>query len=146
MHSPSIPPCPPCLKHLGKAKRADGGQDWSQVFKKAAGQAAPNVGRAWVDGFYGGPGAVRDLAVSPTNPDICSATDSFPRSFRTLNGGKTWEQIISQRAGDDRWTTTGFDVTTCYGVHFDPFNLKNMFISYTDVGLFKSQDGGQTWN
>src|SRR6266478_693950 len=132
-------------KYFGIAKTTDGGQHWTPVYKEAAGKPAPNVERAWIEGFYGGTGAVRDLAVSPTNPDVCYATDSCPRSFRTLNGGKTWEQIISQHAGDDRWTTTGFDVTTCYGVHFDPFDLKNMFISYTDVGLFKSQDGGRTW-
>jgi hypothetical protein len=72
-------------------------------------------------------------------------TDSCPRSFRTIDGGKTWEQVISADVGEDRWTTTGFDVTTCYGVHFDPFNVKDMFISYTDVGLFKSADGGASW-
>jgi len=132
-------------KYFGIAKTTDGGRSWTPVYQEAAGKPAANVERAWIEGFYGGTGAVRDLAVSPTNPDVCYATDQCPRSFRTLNGGRTWEQIISQHAGDDRWTTTGFDVTTCYGVHFDPFNLKNMFISYTDVGLFKSQDGGQTW-
>ena len=42
-------------------------------------------------------------------------------------------------------TPTGFDVTTCYGVHFDPFDLRNVFISYTDVGLFKSADSGESW-
>ena len=40
-------------------------------------------------------------------------------------------------------TTTGLDVTTDYGVHFDPFDKKRMFISYTDIGLFGSEDGGQ---
>ena len=62
-----------------------------------------------------------------------------------LDGGKTWQQTISEHVAGDRWTTTGYDVTTCYGVHFDPFRRETMFISYTDIGLFKSDDAGHTW-
>jgi len=37
------------------------------------------------------------------------------------------------------------DVTTAYGVHFDPFNRQRLFITYTDIGLFRSEDGGESW-
>jgi len=129
---------------FGMAKTVDGGRRWTPVYEESRKPAA-NVERAWIEDFYGGTGPVRDLGVSPNNPDVCYATDSCPRSFRTLDGGKSWQQIISRRVAGDRWTTTGFDVTTCYGVHFDPFDLRNVFISYTDVGLFKSADGGESW-
>ena len=36
------------------------------------------------------------------------------------------------------------DVTTAYGVHFDPFNRQRLFITYTDIGLFRSEDGGES--
>jgi photosystem II stability/assembly factor-like uncharacterized protein len=36
-------------------------------------------------------------------------------------------------------------VTTNYGVHFDPFDLRHMFITYTDIGLFQSRDSGSSW-
>src|SRR5262249_13868429 len=39
----------------------------------------------------------------------------------------------------------GLDVTTNYGVHFDPFDLRHMIISYTDIGAFQSHDGGASW-
>ena len=39
----------------------------------------------------------------------------------------------------------GLDVTTAYGVHFDPFDPKRMFISYTDIGLFRSENAGASW-
>ncbi len=130
---------------FGIARTSDGGRRWAPVYQETNANPAPNVERAWIEGFYGGIGPVRDLGVSPTNPEICYAIDSCPRSFRTLDGGKTWQQIIAQRVAADRWTTTGFDVTTCYGVHHNPFDLKNVFISYTDVGLFKSADSGATW-
>jgi photosystem II stability/assembly factor-like uncharacterized protein len=130
---------------FGLAKTTDGGLHWSIVYEESRARAA-NVELAWIEGFYGGTGPIRDIGVSPTNPDVCYVTDSCPRSFRTFDGGKTWQQIISHHVEGDRWTTTGFDVTTCYGVHFDPFDPKNVFISYTDVGLFKSADSGATWN
>jgi len=130
---------------FGIAKTTDGGRSWAPVYQESPGKPAANVERAWIEDFYGGTGPVRDLGVSPSDPDVCYGTDSCPRSFRTLDGGKSWQQIISRRVAGDRWTTTGFDVTTCYGVHFDPFDLRNVFISYTDVGLFKSADGGESW-
>jgi photosystem II stability/assembly factor-like uncharacterized protein len=129
---------------FGIAKTVDGGRRWAPVCEESR-KPASNVERAWIEDFYGGTGPVRDLGVAPNNPDVCYATDSCPRSFRTLDGGKSWQQVISRRVAGDRWTTTGFDVTTCYGVHFDPFDPKNVFISYTDVGLFKSADSGETW-
>ncbi len=130
--------------YFGIAKTSDGGRRWQPVYQSSR-KSAPNVENAWIEDFYGGTGPVLDLGVAPDNPEICYATDRCPRSFRTLDGGRTWQQVISARAGDDRWTTTGFDVTTCYGVHFDPFQPSNVFISYTDVGLFKSADGGASW-
>jgi photosystem II stability/assembly factor-like uncharacterized protein len=46
---------------------------------------------------------------------------------------------------DHTWTSTGLDVTTNYGVFFDPFDPRRMFIAYTDIGLFASDNGGQSW-
>jgi len=62
-----------------------------------------------------------------------------------VDGGKSWAQVNSVRAGGDRWTTRGLDVTTNYGVHFDPFDPKHVFIDYTDIGAFHSYDGGASW-
>ena len=39
----------------------------------------------------------------------------------------------------------GLDVTNSYGYHFDPFDSKRQFITYTDIGLFRSEDGGTSW-
>jgi hypothetical protein len=36
-------------------------------------------------------------------------------------------------------------VTTAYGVHADPRDPARVFISYTDIGLFRSEDGGGSW-
>jgi photosystem II stability/assembly factor-like uncharacterized protein len=36
-------------------------------------------------------------------------------------------------------------VTNAYGVHVDPHDSSRIFISYTDIGLFRSEDGGKSW-
>ena len=46
----------------------------------------------WFDAPY-------DLAVAPTNPNVCFATDLF-RTYRTQDGGKSWAQVNSARRGE----------------------------------------------
>jgi photosystem II stability/assembly factor-like uncharacterized protein len=72
------------------------------------------------------------------------ATDLF-RTYRTLDGGASWQEVTSKRVTDDNWTSRGLDVTTDYGVQFDPFDSRHIYIDYTDIGLFQSTDGGQSW-
>jgi photosystem II stability/assembly factor-like uncharacterized protein len=91
----------------------------------------------WFDAPY-------DIAVSPTRPGIVFVTDLF-RTYRTLDGGRHYAQVHSRPMGPQRWATRGLDVTTAYGVHVDPFDARRLFISYTDIGLFRSEDAGRSW-
>jgi len=65
--------------------------------------------------------------------------------MRTLDGLENWEAVYTKEANPGRWTSIGLDVTTTYGVHFDPFHKNRIFITYTDIGLFRSEDGGISW-
>jgi len=133
----------------GIAKTSDGGLTWSVVHAESdrpsadlAGswiepRAAEDGNSVWFDSPY-------DIAVGPNAPDVALATDLF-RAYRTADGGATWAQANSEARGDDRWTTRGLDVTTTYGVQFDPHDPKRVFIPYTDIGLFRSEDAGETW-
>jgi photosystem II stability/assembly factor-like uncharacterized protein len=129
----------------GVAKTTDGGRTWALVWKEAESVAA-NVHDAWISQRFGtgwgAPGI--SLGVSPSNPDICYQTDDG-RTMRTMDGGKTWDAVYSRRMPDGTYTTTGLDVTTNYGVFFDPFDAARLFIAYTDIGLFRSENGGQSW-
>jgi photosystem II stability/assembly factor-like uncharacterized protein len=53
--------------------------------------------------------------------------------------------VYSNKTGENSWSSTGLDVTTNYGYHFDPFDHNRQFISTTDIGLFRSEDGGRSW-
>ena len=136
-------------RYNGIAKTTDGGRQWTIVFRESA-RAATNLDASWIEerAIDGGQDiwfdAPAGLGVAPGNPDVCYATDLF-RTYRTLDGGRSWAQVNSVRADADRWTSRGLDVTTNYGVHFDPFDAKHLFIDYTDIGAFHSFDGGRSW-
>ena len=133
----------------GISKTTDGGRTWTVVHEESN-RAAANMRPSWIesrapeggqDVFFDAPWS---LGLAPTDPNICYATDLF-RTYRTLDGGRTWETVTSARVGEDAWTTRGLDVTTNYGVHFDPFDVRHLIISYTDIGAFQSRDGGSSW-
>lgn len=133
----------------GIAKTTDGGRSWAIVFRESTSVAAnldPShiEDRARIGGDDIWFDAPASLGVAPGNAEICYATDLF-RTYRTLDGGKSWAQVNSVRVGTDRWTTRGLDVTTNYGLQFDPFDPRHVFIDYTDIGAFHSFDGGASW-
>jgi photosystem II stability/assembly factor-like uncharacterized protein len=75
---------------------------------------------------------------------VCYAGDNG-RGYKTADGGKTWVQLYSHNNPDGSYSSSGLDVTTCYGVHFDPFDKNHFFICYTDIGLFHTFDKGKSW-
>jgi photosystem II stability/assembly factor-like uncharacterized protein len=133
----------------GIARTTDGGATWTVVNAEADRPSAV-LDPSWIeeraleDGHSVWFDAPYDLAVAPGDPDVCFATDLF-RTYRTRDGGRTWAQVTSVRRGADEWASRGLDVTTAYGVHWDPFDQRRVFLSYTDIGLFRSENGGGSW-
>jgi len=76
--------------------------------------------------------------VAPTNPNVVYATDLF-RTYRTLDGGATWQEMNSRQLKDGSWTSRGLDVTTNYGMQFDPLTRGTSYMDNTDMGLFQRQ-------
>jgi photosystem II stability/assembly factor-like uncharacterized protein len=136
-------------KWLGVAKTVDAGNSWKAVWKeesRAGAKSAANIHDAWITERFGPDWGENPLMIGVADQDanISYATD-LGRTMRTLDGGANWVATYSQKSGEDGWTSTGLDVTTTYGYHFDPFDSKRQFISTTDIGLFRSEDAGKSW-
>ncbi len=133
----------------GVARTDDGGRTWTIVHRETDRPAA-NFRASWIepraveDGYSVWLDAPYDLAVAPADPSVCYVTDLF-RTYRTLDGGRSWEQVNSEPAGPDAWRSRGLDVTTHYGIVWDPFDSRRIFLASTDMGLFRSEDGGRSW-
>jgi len=130
---------------LGVAKTTNSGANWQLVWKEAD-AAAENVHDAWITQRFGPDWSENPLSLTAAeqDPNLAYGTD-LGRTMRTSDGGATWTAVYSRRVDDAGWTSTGLDVTTSYGIHFDPFDSKHQFITYTDIGLFRSEDGGNSW-
>jgi len=129
----------------GVAKTSNSGADWQLVWKEAE-TAAPNVHDAWITERFGPGWGENPLAmtVAEQDPNLAYGTD-LGRTMRTTDGGAAWAALYSRKVNEAGWTTLGLDVTNSYGIHFDPFDPKRQFITYTDIGLFRSEDGGVSW-
>jgi len=150
-------------------RSTDGGETWRHVWRGFGGSGRANTaidpgrwsgfghpGVSWQE-YAVGLGAnwsanIHSFAVSKASPYM-AGYGSFGYITSTRNGGELWAHTNSRivQGYDDRgnrvdtWVTTGKNVTTTYGVHFNPFNPMHVFMSVTDVGAFQSWDGGYSW-
>ena len=135
---------------IGVAKSVDYGKTWKLVWKddltKKGNFVSKNFENEWVNERFGPTWGENpfSIGISPTDPDICYATD-FGRTVKSVNGGKTWEQVYTRHKEGAGWTSRGLEVTTSYAVVFDPFDQRHVFIANTDIGLMESRDGGESW-
>jgi photosystem II stability/assembly factor-like uncharacterized protein len=134
------------MNYLGMFKSENYGTSWKWSMRvgdkdpgnKKGGWLERNYDTDWV-------GAPKRLAVCPSNPDVCYYT-GIGMAFNSYDGGETWKQAYSNDNPDGSATSRGIEVTTTYGVHFDPHDKNHLIISYTDIGMFQSNNGGKSWS
>ncbi len=133
-------------RKFGTFKTEDTGENWRWIYRASMDSLyTREIDSGWENESYGPEWgeSPNSFGISPRNPDICYVTDN--RTFVTRDGGRSWQQIYSDKHHDGSWNTRGINVTTTYGVHFDPFDKDHMIISYTDIGCWNSFNGGKSW-
>ena len=139
----------------GAIKTNDAGKEWNWVWKGGGGSGqyavkdgigVANLKDAWVEKAFGGE-YIRLIDVGVYGPDgnVAVITDWY-RTMKTIDGGKSWNEIYSVAQPDGTYTSNGMDVTTTYGVHFNPFDTNHIAISYTDIGYHHSFNNGRSWS
>ena len=138
----------------GALKTGDSGKTWEWTWKGGGGSGrygvrdgigVANLSDAWTEEAFGGEYIrLMDVGVYPMDGNVAIVTDWY-RTMKTVDGGKTWREVYSEKQPGGTYRSRGLDVTTAYSVHFDPFDSGHIAISYTDIGYHHSFDGGKTW-
>jgi photosystem II stability/assembly factor-like uncharacterized protein len=66
--------------------------------------------------------------------------------FRSADGGATWEPVegVLRHPTRERWHP-GAGGMCCHSIQLDPGNARRLFIGISAAGVFRSDDGGETW-
>jgi len=90
-------------------------------------------------------GRLTDIVTHPTDPRTAFALFSFsgaPKVLKTTDLGDTWEDLSG--FGTNSTSNNGFPDVATYSLVVMPYDTNIMWVG-TEIGLFASTDGGQTW-
>lgn len=105
-------------------KSTDYGENWVEI--------RPDSGEAWTNGI--------SIAIDPVNSEIVylGRYDSNLTGtcvYKSTNGGLEWTDI----------TPTGLTGGFVYDVDVSPINHDTIFVTTMQNGIFRSSDGGESW-
>lgn len=92
-------------------------------------------------------GRVSGISTHPTEPSIAYALFSIPdgpKVLKTEDYGETWTDI-SGFVTNRQESTNGFPDVSVYSLVVMPYNTNIIWVG-TEIGLFESVDGGQSWS
>ena len=125
----------------------DGGKTWEPADNKFAYTGTPGT-HLWYDGtphpweFK----RVWHLEPSLTDPETVYAGVEDAALFRTVDGGRTWQELPGLRGhpSGPKWQP-GAGGMCLHTIILDPSNPKRIFIAISAAGAFRTDDGGETW-
>jgi photosystem II stability/assembly factor-like uncharacterized protein len=97
----------------------------------------------WV--YTGGPlgGLGYDVRMDPRNPDVMYVTDGYAGVFKSTNGGQDWFPINN---GIPPYFGPSNDVIPVFSLTIDPNHPDTLWAGLQyNSGIFRSDDGGETW-
>ena len=125
----------------------DGGKTWEPVDNKFVYDGVPGTHK-WYDGtphpweFK----RVWHLEPSLTDPDTVYAGVEDAALFRTVDGGKSWQELPGMRGpGTGSGWQPGAGGLGLHTIILDPKNPQRIFIAISAAGAFRTDDAGVTW-
>jgi photosystem II stability/assembly factor-like uncharacterized protein len=124
----------------------DGGNTWEAVGNEFNYDGVPGT-HQWYDGtqhpweFK----RVWHLEPSLTDPDTVYAGVEDAALFKTMDGGRTWQEMPGLRSAKGNLWQPGAGGMCLHTIILDPVNPDRIFIAISAAGAFRTDDGGKTW-
>ena len=124
----------------------DGGKTWEPVGNAFVYDGVPGT-HQWYDGtqhpweFK----RVWHLEPSLTDPDTVYAGAEDASLFRTVDGGKSWQELPGLRSAKGNLWQPGAGGMCLHTILLDPSQPGRIFVAISAAGAFRSDDSGQTW-
>src|ERR1700757_249595 len=124
----------------------DGGQTWEAVSNEFKYEGVPGTHK-WYDGTQHPWEFKRIWHLEPslTDPDTVYAGAEDAALFKTVDGGRRWQELPGLRGlKGDLWQP-GAGGMCVHTIVLDPKNPNRMFVAISAAGVFRTDDSGKTW-
>ncbi len=125
----------------------DGGKTWEPVGNEFTYDGTPGT-HQWYDGSQHPWKFARVWHLEPslTDPDTIYAGVEDAALFRTVDGGRTWQELPGLRGhkSGPSWAP-GAGGMAVHTIIVDPSNPKRIFVAISAACVFRTDDGGKTW-
>lgn len=113
------------------------GKDFNHLEQVANGPAYPKEGTAKLNQIW--------RIASRNGTHFCGVADAG--LFRSDDGGNHWDPVkgLNEHESREAWQP-GAGGMCAHTIIFDPNNEKRMWVGISAVGVFRTDDGGQTWH
>jgi len=124
----------------------DGGQTWEAVSNEFKYEGVPGTHK-WYDGTQHPWEFKRIWHFEPslTDPDTVYAGAEDAALFKTVDGGRTWQELPGLRGVKGDLWQPGAGGMCVHTIVLDPKNPNRMFVAISAAGVFRTDDSGQTW-
>ncbi|MEA2681853.1 MAG: hypothetical protein QOK05_181 [Chloroflexota bacterium] len=125
----------------------DGGETWEAAGNGFAYDGVPGT-HQWYDGTPHPWEFARVWHLEPSlhDPDTVYAGVEDAALFRTTDGGQTWNELSGLRRQDSgaSWAP-GAGGLCLHTIVQDPSNPQRIFVAISAAGVFRTDDGGESW-
>ena len=125
----------------------DGGQTWAPVGNKFVYEGEPGT-HLWYDGTPRPFEFARVWHLEPSlrDPDTIYAGVQDAALFQSVDGGQTWHELpaLRQHKSASAWQP-GAGGMCLHTIVIDPSRPQRMFVAISAAGVFRSDDGAQSW-
>ncbi len=120
--------------NTGIFETLDGGATWNNIY-------TPEIG-GWLDQSWLWEGYAFDIKMAPSNPSRMALV--LIDAEVSTDWGGTWINAFTTAVGGG-WKGNGLELMNTEGIAFHPTDPNVLYVSYDDMGLFRSDDADNSY-